>query len=136
MVDDSGKGLDWESALAYCENLEFAGHDDWKLPNVKELQTLVDYSGVYPAIDGNLFNITDEDSYFWTSTSAYHSKRTEESRKRRNAWYVAFGYATAPTGEDSHGAGAVRFAPKALSGPTREGGERVFNYARAVRVIN
>lgn len=138
MVDDSGEGLDWESALVYCENLEFAGHDDWKLPNVKELQTLVDYSGVYPAIDGNLFNITDEDAYFWTSTSAYFSKRTEETRKRRYAWYVAFGYATAPTGEDSHGAGAVRYDAKAVGGPMGEGENagRVFNYTRAVRVIN
>ena len=135
MVDDSGEGLDWESALAYCENLEFAGHDDWKLPNVKELQTLVDYSGVYPAIDENLFNITDEDSYFWTSTSAYHSKRTEESRKRRYAWYVAFGYATGPNGEDHHGAGAVRYDAKTVDGPTGENANRVFNYARAVRVI-
>ena len=36
--DDSGKGLTWEQALAYAENLTLAGHDDWRLPNAKELQ--------------------------------------------------------------------------------------------------
>lgn len=135
MADDSGEGMEWETALAYCEDMEYAGYDDWKLPNVKELQALVDYSGVYPAIDQSLFNITDETSYFWTSSSAYFSKRTDEQYKRYWAWYVAFGYATGPDGEDSHGAGAVRYDTKAVGGPAGEDAERIFNYVRAVRVI-
>lgn len=135
--NDSGKGLDWENALAYAENLEFASHDDWRLPNIKELQSIVDYSGVYPAIDLKYFNITDNDSYFWSSTSAYFSKYgTEEQRKYYWAWYVAFGYAVGPDGKDSHGAGAVRYDSKMQDGPVGEDAERVFNYARAVRNID
>jgi hypothetical protein len=41
----------WCEALAYCEDLIFARHEDWRLPNVRELQSLVDYGRVEPAID-------------------------------------------------------------------------------------
>ena len=44
---DSGAGLNWEAALAWVQkrNAEkFLGHADWRLPSVKELQSLVDYS--------------------------------------------------------------------------------------------
>jgi hypothetical protein len=36
--------MDWPEALAYCEGLTYAGSDAWRLPNAKELQSLVDYS--------------------------------------------------------------------------------------------
>lgn len=135
MQDDSGKGLDWENALAYGENLEFAGHDDWKLPNIKELQSIVDYAGPVPAIDRTFFKISDNDSYFWTSTSAYFAKVSVEKQKRYWAWYVAFGKAVGGDGEDLHGAGATRYDTKYEGGPTGEDAERIYNYARAVRVI-
>ena len=44
---DSGEGLNWQAALAWVQtkNAEkFLGHDDWRLPSVKELQSLVDYT--------------------------------------------------------------------------------------------
>lgn len=45
--DDSGKGYNWEEALAWVEarNTEnYLGYSDWRLPNVKELQSIVDYT--------------------------------------------------------------------------------------------
>ena len=39
----------WKEALAYCQNLEYAGYSDWRLPNKNELITLVDYSKAEPA---------------------------------------------------------------------------------------
>ncbi len=36
--------MDWENSLSYAENLELAGYDDWRLPNAKELQSIVDYN--------------------------------------------------------------------------------------------
>ena len=39
----------WKEALAYCQNLEYAGYSDWRLPNKNELVTLVDYSKADPA---------------------------------------------------------------------------------------
>ncbi len=130
LADDSGEGLDWEHALAYAETCTASGYDDWRLPNVKELQSIVDYSGVYPAIDQTCFNITDDDAYFWTSTSAYFGPPDPEYYY---AWYVAFGYAVGPDGMDTHGAGAVRFDTKVEGGPAGEEPERVYNYARCVR---
>jgi hypothetical protein len=34
---DSGTTMNWEQALSYAEKLEYAGHNDWRLPNAKEL---------------------------------------------------------------------------------------------------
>jgi hypothetical protein len=149
--DDSGVAMDWEDALSYAENLELAGYDDWRLPNVKELQSIVDYThspnaidpdDLGPAIDSNFFNITEippgttsynpDYGYFWTSTSAYHSTRNPE---HYYAWYVAFGTAPDMEGEDSHGAGAVRYDTKVEDGPSGEDGARVYNYVRCVRSI-
>ena len=44
---DSGKGMNWQDALAWVQqkNREnFLGHNDWHMPNAKELQSIVDYS--------------------------------------------------------------------------------------------
>jgi hypothetical protein len=71
----------WEAAISYCEGLTFTGHGDWRLPNVRELQTLVDYSRYGPAIDSSLFPGTDS-SYYWSSTSGGYFAS--------NAWYVYF----------------------------------------------
>ena len=35
-------GLDWQDALAFCEDLDHAGLTDWRLPDAKELQSIVD----------------------------------------------------------------------------------------------
>ena len=40
----SVSGKTWKEAFAYCENLNYAGYSDWRLPNRNELMTLVDYS--------------------------------------------------------------------------------------------
>jgi len=36
--------VDWPAALEYAEGLDFAGHSDWRLPNAKELQSIIDYT--------------------------------------------------------------------------------------------
>ena len=135
--NDSKKGMNWEEALSYAENSTEAGYSDWRLPNVKELQSIVDYSGVFPALDTKFFNIsgiTDEAGnadfpYFWTSTSA----GSEKVSGMYFADYVAFGYAVGHDGKDIHGAGAVRFDTKIKDGPAKENEERINNYVRLVR---
>ena len=46
-----GDRLSWQEGLKYCQSLDLGGHDDWRLPNVRELQSLVDYGRALPCID-------------------------------------------------------------------------------------
>ena len=57
----------WPSAVTHCENLLFAGQSDWRLPTVKELQTLVDEDGEGLAIDATAFPGTPAVTY-WSSS--------------------------------------------------------------------
>jgi hypothetical protein len=58
----------WEPSIQYCENLEFAGHSDWKLPHNKELSSLVDLRKSKPAIDTTYFPDTEYKAYYWSRT--------------------------------------------------------------------
>jgi len=58
----------WKDALSYCENLLLAGYSDWKLPNPKELERIVDLESSSPAIDTTYFPNTNNGLY-WTGTT-------------------------------------------------------------------
>ncbi len=47
--------VSWTDALAYCEDLVLADEDDWRLPNIRELYTLVDLSFDSPKISTTHF---------------------------------------------------------------------------------
>lgn len=57
----------WTAALAYCEGLTLAGFSDWRLPNVKELSSLIDVFQYTPAIDPVVFPATPM-AWFWSSS--------------------------------------------------------------------
>jgi hypothetical protein len=134
MKNDSQNPMNWEEALAWAQmkNSEnYCGHSDWRLPNTKELQSIVDYirspgSTNSAAIDP-LFNCTsiiNEAGYadwpwFWTSTT--HRSFNGTSYGGSWAVYVCFGRAagwmkkpgnTYYSFVDVHGAGAQRSSPK------------------------
>jgi hypothetical protein len=138
--------MNWEDALAWAESLVYAGYDDWRLPNGKELQSIVDYTRAPEATDPDrrgaaidpIFAISNEQSYFWTSSTHV------DGPDARKAAYVCFGqglgYMNRTTPIDVHGAGAVRSDPKdgdPSEFPTGHGPQgddiRIFNYVRAVR---
>jgi Protein of unknown function (DUF1566) len=128
---DDGKTRNWPDALQYCAMLDLGGKRDWRLPNVKELQSIVDYSRNDPAIDTGVFTQSDRTGWFWSSTT--HGDNT------RMAAYVCFGKCVSVQGVDTHGAGAQRADPKtgdpaaysSLGG--QQDAVRIYNYVRCVR---
>lgn len=88
----------WDQARALTGAYTFAGATDWRLPNVRELQTLVDRARLDPAIDTNAFPAAPN-GYVWSSTS--HAMDTS------SAWTVVFG------------AGDARKDAKSLPHPVR-----------------
>ena len=45
----------WDEAIAYCENLEYGGLSNWRLPTQLELLTIVDNGKLYPAVNTTIF---------------------------------------------------------------------------------
>ncbi len=79
------KPVDWQAALAACNSLaagKLAGLDDasrpgdWRLPNMRELLSLVDYAENSPALPaGHPFNLSETVDY-WSSTTMLDAPRT------------------------------------------------------------
>ncbi len=121
---DSGGGLDWEGALAWCEGLELAGHADWRLPNAKELHSIVDYSRS-PDATGSaaidpvfaISEIRDDEGrrdwpFFWTSTTHLDGRRPGDF-----AVYIAFGRALGYMPRGGPRGGGPRMGPPGMGGP-------------------
>lgn len=148
--NDSGTGKNWQESLKYCEDLSLANKSDWRLPNAKELQSIVDYSRSpqttnSAAIDPifNISKIADPEGkinypFFWTSTTHLDGHNPESG-----AAYISFGDAQGNMHNklmDVHGAGAQRSDPKSGNksdypkyfGPQGDV-QYVYNYVRCVR---
>ena len=147
-VGDVNNGtLNWKDALAWSENLVFAGHSDWRLPNAKELQSIVDYNRSPDTTDSAaidpLFQTTEivntaglkDWGYYWTSTPFGTDKSI----------YISFGRGMGMMGDaamDVHGAGSQRADLRdgnRVEFPFHDGPQgdemRTYNLVRAVRSI-
>jgi Protein of unknown function (DUF1566) len=71
----------WNQALLYCDRLRLGGYDDWRLPNYKELTSILDLSRMEPCVDQEYFPGTRADFYWTSSTFIYLTSQ---------AWYVYF----------------------------------------------
>jgi hypothetical protein len=131
--NDSAVGMDWQDALAWAQTqnaANYLGRNDWRLPNVKELQSIVDYSrspdatgsaAIDPAF--HCTQIANEGGeadypYYWTGTTL------DDGSPSLSGVYIAFGRAlgwmqagsqTYYSLLDVHGAGAQRSDPKSGS---------------------
>jgi hypothetical protein len=154
---DSGRTMNWEQSLAFAERSTLAGYDDWRLPNAKELQSIVDYTRAPdarnrdsqgPAIDP-IFDITEVESYFWTGTTHLENRRNPASMAvyvcfGRSMGYMSFGRFGEKQRINVHGAGAQRSDPKSgdpadprwSQGHGPQGDDiRIDNYVRIVRNV-
>ncbi len=151
---DDGVARDWETALSYSESLMLANYTDWRLPNAKELQSIVDYSRSPQTTNSPAINplfqtteINDPDGnpghypFFWSSTS-----HLDGVNPYTTAVYIAFGEGLGKMNGvlmDVHGAGCQRSDPKSGNsanypqyfGPQGDV-QYVYNYVRAVRTIS
>jgi hypothetical protein len=154
---DNGEALYWADALEYADTLTVGGYTDWRLPNAKELQSIVDYTRS-PATTNSaaldpIFSATEiaggDYPWYWTGTTHQDGGPDNQYRK---AVYVCFGRATGwiemPPGSgnwnllDVHGAGAQRSDPKVGNPDDYPHGFgpqgdviRILNYVRCVRGI-
>jgi len=160
--NDNGEGLNWVDALMWVNEKNIAnylGYSDWRLPNVKELQSIIDYSRA-PAITSSasidpLFNCTsivDEGGlenypFYWSSTT--HENMTNGGSAAYLCFGEALGWMEMPPNSgsytllDVHGAGSQRSDPKTGSAddyPFGHGPQgdviRINNYVRLVRDAN
>lgn len=108
-IHDKDNGSQWVPGLAKADDLNtmmFAGYDDWRVPSIIELQTIIDYETSEPAISDDFR--TDcpmgctvltcncvRGAPYWSSTS-YEKTAT-------NAWFVDFQYGSIGPGLKTQG---------------------------------
>jgi hypothetical protein len=124
-----------EDAVTYCETITTGGYTDWRLPDVKELHSIVDYDRApdhsnSAAIDPlfNTSSIANEEGetdwgFYWTSTT--HATNTGLGD---SAAYVSFGRALGYYNSevvDVHGAGAQRSNHKSVNASQASGSENL-----------
>lgn len=83
--DCLGSDCDTYHYIQALNDSEFGGIDDWRMPNVKELSSLVNSGKDYPALDDAWFPNTKASRYWCSDASAGHPDM---------AWTVSFSLAT------------------------------------------
>ncbi len=73
--------LTWKKANSYCETLNTTDKDNWRLPTIAELNTLVDFERKFPASKAVF---TSQSAYYWSSTPYIDNKA--------KAWALSFYY--------------------------------------------
>jgi hypothetical protein len=117
-IHDYGNSYTWDDAFAVkvatLNSTNFAGHTDWRLPNVKELQSIVNYQNSIPA-ESPAFNTgclsgCTSSSCSCTQPNSYWSSTTYLPYPT-NAWNVYF-----PDGNLFNGTKSFDFYVRAVRG--------------------
>jgi len=73
---------EWNEAIVYCHTIRLGGYDDWRLPNIKELASIIDHSQKNPAL--NPIFEHHYGNYYWSSTTSYYDANITHI----SAWYL------------------------------------------------
>lgn len=132
---DSGSGMSWQSALTWVQTkntAKFLGYSDWRLPDAKELQSILDYTRSPDKTSSAAINavfsstqITNEGGkadypFYWTGTTHENTSQAPGGAAAYLSFGRALGWMKSPgascyTLYDVHGAGAQRSDPKSGS---------------------
>ncbi|HMO50476.1 MAG TPA: DUF1566 domain-containing protein [Kiritimatiellia bacterium] len=95
----------WSNAVAYCRNLEYAGHSDWRLPNIRELLSLIDFgqtdfalpvqhpfSGLFASHYWSSTTRKDDPTLAWNIRPQYGFMGSNSKGNLMNLWPVRGGY--------------------------------------------
>jgi hypothetical protein len=94
--------MTWAAAITYCEGLNYGGQTDWRLPNVYEMQSLIDIGRYGPALPlGHPFSGVSA-AYYWASSTYMNNSN--------QAWvvHVQHGYMASDTKTLTHYVWPVR----------------------------
>ena len=80
LANPPGGQMDWATAIGYCKALTNGNYSDWRLPNISELQSLVDYSQHDTVLPSGHPFIDVQSDYYWSSTT--HAGDAD------SAWFV------------------------------------------------
>jgi len=94
-----GGAMAWSNAIVYCEALNYGGQTDWRLPNVRELLSLIDYGCYNPALPSGHPFTGVRSSIYWSSSAC-----------EGDPWYVYLYYGDVNAGykTDTHYVWPVR----------------------------
>jgi len=95
--DAVGEDINWQGAIDRCKSLSLGGYNDWRVPNINELKSIVDRSKLNPAI---------VDAFEHTQSNDYWSSTTHKGYSS-SAWFVYF-YNGDVDGYRKDGSGYVR----------------------------
>ncbi len=88
----------WQQALQAATGYAYAGSSAWRVPDIKQLQSIVERSCYDPAINISIFPQTPE-QYFWTA-SLSHSRYTNYDNE---AVYLSFAFGIHTNSDKSAG---------------------------------
>ncbi len=81
--EGTAKSFNWQNALMQAKTITLAGYSDWRLPNIKELMSIIERQCAEPAINLTLFPTTKNEPY-WSSTPVFNENSDNQ------VWAVQF----------------------------------------------
>lgn len=112
----SDEGFIWQLALQRVQQINingFAGYTDWRVPNVKELSSLVELQCSSPAINITRFPNTSAGAVYWSASAV--------AGRNDLVWIVYFGFGGGnATGNPRHNSLQLRLVRSINSGPSIE----------------